>query len=299
MTPTSVKTGTKYPQLQPSSFGRNESGLYSNPSFETTNKDEAEKLARTLDANGALYDYDQSFGKYKVTAHYPYNFSQNPANEPPVDLWEMNSQTVQKDILDASNLLVNAMPAGWIYFLKLFQQNPSDYIIQLAQPNVSNSAVLNDPADYPLTGFPYYADYGPTLDPNYITPPKQLGFKSTDAAAILAGLIASGVTSTLIFAPQLKHTKTVNSKYPIRNRNVNVGSIISTQSMYNLETIPNNTLFELPDYINPATPSGKPVLMYGWLKNAPAVTQIARLKFQIVETWDYGLWPIAVYGNPL
>ena len=293
------KTGTKFAQTQPGKTGRNESGTFTDKPFETTDYDEARKLALTLDINGVLYDWQETFGKHIITAHYPFNFGSAPSNEPPINLWELNSQSVQKDILDASNLLVNAMPAGWIYFLKLFQQNPADYIIQLAQPNAADPAVLNDPSDYPLTGFPYYADFGPALDPNYIVPTHQLGFKSTDAAAILAALIASGVTSSMIFAPQLKHTQTVNSQYPIRNRNINVGQIISTSSLYFLENIPNNTLFILPDYLNPATPSGKPVLMYGWLKNAPAVNQIAKMKFQITQTWDYGLWPIAIYGTPL
>lgn len=288
MTPTSAKTGTKFPQQQPIRSGRNESGIYTDVPFETTSDSEANKLLLQAAVSGVLFDYEQSFGKHKITYHFPYSYATGtPANEPPTDLWEMNSQKTQKSILDSANPLANACSQGEIFLLGLFVQNKSDYII-----------VPDNDSTAPTTQTGRIAYYDTTYDAGQSSQ-KRLSIAAGSAARTLADVIAMGQDSFDVFVPQLKHTKTVNSAYPIRPRNVNVGSIISTPTMYATENIPNNVLFDLPDYIDPAPASGKPVLSWGWYKDSPAVNQIARLKFQIVETWTYGLWPVAVYGTPL
>ena len=43
--PTNVKTGSKYPQVQPARTGRNESGTYTDIPYETTGSDQAEHRA--------------------------------------------------------------------------------------------------------------------------------------------------------------------------------------------------------------------------------------------------------------
>lgn len=282
------KTGTKFPALQPIRSGRNESGNYTDVPYETNNDNEAKKMLLQAQLSGVLFDYEQTFGKHRITFHFPYNYgTTTAANEPPVDLWELNSQKSQKSILDSSNPLANSCSQGEIFLLGLFLQNKSDYIIV---PENDTTAPTNQ------TGTISYYD---TVYDAGQSAQKRLAIAAGSPARTLASVIAMGQDSFDVFVPQLKHTKTVNSAYPIKATNVNIGRIISTKTMYQTENIPDNVLFDLPDYADPQPAYGKPVLSWGWYKDAPAINQIARLKFQIVESWTYGLWPIAVYGNPL
>ena len=283
--PTSVLTGTKYPQVQPSRTGRNESGTYTDIPYETTDFIQASQLALVAEINGIPYDWEQTFGKQKVTYHYPYNFRTDPATEPPVMLWELNNQRVQKSILDSSNVLANACTQGELYILGLFLADQSDYILTPSDGKTVTSQ----------TGSICYPETTPTGN----TSLKVLALGIGSPARTLANLIACGVTSYDVFQPQLKLTRTVNPQYPDQVPYANVGSIVSTNTMYNLYNIPFNVMFSLPNLMNPAVATGKPVLNYGWFVNAPQANQIARLKFQIIQTWDFGLWPVDLYGTPL
>ncbi len=285
--PTSVRNGTRIPQQQPIRIGRNESGTYTEIPYETTNFDEASKYVLGAEVSGLLYDADFGFGKHKITYHFPYNFNNNPANEPPVLLWELIEQKAEKSILDSVNPLANACTQAEIYLLGLFQQNQSDYIITQSDDTT--------PPDS-QTGTIAYFD---TVYNDGQSATKRLAIASGSAARTLANLVALGVQTFPIIVPQLKYTTTVNGAYPIQALFTNVGSIISTPAVYRLYRIPANVLFVLPNYLDPATSGGKPVLQYGWYLNAPQINQIARLKFQIVQTLEYGLWPVAMFGTPI
>lgn len=282
------KTGTPFAQLQPRRIGQNESGAYSDITYETTDEKEATRYILNAQRNGILFDYEESFGKRKITYHFPYNYQNgSPATEPPTILWELSEQKAEKSILDSANPLANACTQGEIYQLTVLQQNIADFTI-----------VPSDETASPTLQTGTIAYFDTTYDANQ-TSNRRLAIAAGSAARTLASLIAIGVQSYPVFVPQLKYTTTVNAAYPIQALFTNVGSIISTPSVYSLYNIPANVLFVLPNYLNPAPASGKPVLMYGWYLNSPQVNQIARLKFQITQTMDYGLWPVDLFGTPI
>jgi len=282
---TNQLTGSSLGYQQPGRAGRNEAGTFTDVPFETTNYYEALAYAQMAEVNGILYDVDQTFGKYRVTLHYPYNILNDPATEPGVSLWEITNNMVQKSVLDANNQLANACTQAEFYILGLFLENKSDYILQPTDGMTVTSQ----------TGQIHYPET--VLDGNQSN--KILALNIGSPARTMANLIACGVTSYNVFQPQLKHTLSVNQQYRFIPGYVNVGRIISTDTMYNLYDIPDNLMFQLPNPINPAPASGKPVLNYGWFVNAPQANQIIRTKFQLVQAFDFGLWPIDIYGTPL
>jgi hypothetical protein len=283
--PTNRKTGSKFAQEQPARAGRNEAGTFTDRVFETTNYYQALGYVQMAEANGLLYDTADSFGKYTVTIHYPWNILNDPAQEPGVSLWEISNQMVQKSILDSNNIIANACTQAEIYILGLFLENKSDYILQ---PTDGMTVT-------PQTGKIHY----PETDTTGNESNKTLALNVGSAARTLANLIACGVESYNIFQPQLKHTLSVCQQYRFIPPYTNVGYLVSTATMYALYDIPPNLMFQLPDLINPAPADGKPVLNYGWFVNAPQANQITRLKFQLIQSFDFGLWPIDIYGVPL
>lgn len=275
MTPTSKIVGTKIAQQQPVSLSRNETGSSSRIPYEGTDPVQFAALVNLADQSGVQYEATQAFGKWTVTFIYPYNFGIDPATEPPVNLWEKISTKVQKSILDSSNPLANSLVQADLNLLDQFLADTQQFLIQ-----------------WDLTTLPIPDNVG-TIDATKIQ------FHS-NSAQTLANLILSGVTSFDVFAPTLRYTQCVNSSYPIVASQVNVGSIISTNSLYFLTQIPGNLLFSLPNYPDPVpADASKPVLHYGWYKNDPEVRQIAKLKWQIVYLYEYGLWPEALYGSPI
>ena len=279
--PTSKKTGTKLPQQQPIRLGRNESGSYSEIPFETTDANQWAAMVNLFDQAGIQYDAQAGFGKHQATGKYPYNFRNDPATEPPVNLWELISNRVDKSILDAANPQTAVLIQQDIATLQSFVTNPAQYIFSVQNP---------PPA---MSGF----NYG-DIDPN------QLAFNTTNAqsaaaALLLANLIVSGVTSQPVFVPALRFTVTVNNQYPLSASFINSSKIISTNSMYLIYYISNNLFGALPNYFNPSLDASRPVLNYGWFMSPPEVRQVARQKWQIVYNWEYGLWPVAIFGYPI
>jgi len=278
---TTKKIGTLLPQQQPIRLGRNESGSYSEIPFETTDANQWASMVNLFDQAGIQYDAQAGFGKHSATGKYPYNFRNNPATEPPVNLWELISNRVDKSIVDASNPQTSVLIQQDIATLQSFVTNPAEYIF----------SVQNPPG--PGSGF----NYG-DIDPS------KLAFNTTNAqsaaaALLLANLIVSGVTSQPVFVPTLRFTVTVNNQYPISASFINSSKIISTNSMYLIYYISNNLFGALPNYTNPSLDASRPVLNYGWFMSPPEVRQVARQKWQIVYNWEYGLWPVALFGYPL
>jgi hypothetical protein len=276
-----VISGSKYPEVQPRRVGRTSSGIYFDVPFETTDAAEADRMLNQALIAGVLFDADYGFGKHKIVFHYPYNFGTNPAVDPPVDLWELQSNKVQKSILDSSNPVANSLPQGDLFLLNLFFKDPGAYTVAPIIAFVLAAAVFENP------------DQAGKIDAT------KMQFKSANAYK-LANLRMSGVENFDINVPVLRFTRTVNFAYPIRASNLNVGSILSTNSIATIENVPKALLFNLPNDLDP-TPADadKAVLRYGWYKNAPSVNQVARAKWQIVTTWEYGLWLQDLYGAPL
>lgn len=274
MSGTNIISGTRQAQQQPIKLSRNETGSSSEVPYETTDVNQWVALVLQANISGVQYEAQSGFGKHTITHKYPFNISNDPTTEPPVNLWEMVSTKVQKSILDSNNPLANGLEQNDLNLLNQFLANVQQYLVQwdgTADPVPDNVGEIDS------TKIKFHSDF----------------------ANQMAALIISGVTSFDVFQPTLRFTQTVNNSYPLAASQVNVGKIISTDSMYFLAQVPAHLLFDLPNDSDPVTKAGKPVLHYGWFKNAPEVRQIARQKWQIIYSYEYGLWPEILYGAPL
>lgn len=252
-------TGDSSPQLQPGSYGNTESGQYAVVSYESTDVALIRQIAANIQVVGGLYDVEESFGKARITIH----LANNPnAIEAPVDLWEYFGQRAEKDLLEADV--------------------PSGITATLSQKNIE---VIRGA----LNGI--FPDGGETLGSTDFTDGNQAN------ALILYKLMLAGVRSAVARVPMLRHTQTVSNNWSVPASLTNVGRIISTAMLLSLESVPTSLLINLPNRVPTAFQTIN--VKYGWLKNDPTVQQVAFRKFQIVQEWEYGLWPTDVYGQPL
>jgi hypothetical protein len=90
----------------------------------------------------------------------------------------------------------------------------------------------------------------------------------------------------------------VSNNWAVPASLVNVGLVLSTATLSTFEGVPAGLLFNLPNLTLPAAFQNIS-LAYGWLKNEPTIQQIALRKWQIVQEWEYGLWPTSIFGSPL
>lgn len=95
-------------------------------------------------------------------------------------------------------------------------------------------------------------------------------------------ILKRGVKSTVINAPVMRHSQTVNNQYAIPSALANVGRIYSSALLGVPDTIANN----LPS----SGASSKPGRIFGWKKKYPQIQQSAFSKAQIVQEYEYGEW---------
>lgn len=107
-------------------------------------------------------------------------------------------------------------------------------------------------------------------------------------------LMLAGQTSIRVNAPHLRHKLTVSNLWTTAASSLDVGLIISTPTLINIEGVPASILINLPNDI-----SNQPGLYYGWYKKSPSVRTIALQRTQIEQEWEYGLWPALTYNVPL
>jgi len=126
-------------------------------------------------------------------------------------------------------------------------------------------------------------------------PPEDSSPALTDEDAIdIYQLMLKGQRSIRVNAPVLRHTLTVSNSYTIKAALTNVGKVISSATLASQESLPVDVLFNLPNDI-----STDSLLQYGWFKMHPTIRMSARQRAQIEQQWEYGLWPIVVYGAAL
>jgi hypothetical protein len=110
-------------------------------------------------------------------------------------------------------------------------------------------------------------------------------------------LMLAGVTSYNLAAPTLSASKIVSGSYSVKASLSNVGRIYSTNTLQLVENIPSDILFNLPDSSIKTADYG--LLYHAWCKNYPEVEQVGGNRWQINQTWDFGLWPQKLYGTVL
>lgn len=265
--------GQKGAFRQPARWGRTEQGQFYEWVYKGT-KNEVAAQAALLDSQGFLYEVDETFGTATLTARLPYNPNAGGGGtEAPVDLWEFVSGREQKDILEADV--------------------PSGITATLSQKNIELlRKLMQDPPSGTASGV-----YNAESNPEGSVAQSNFTDGSPTNAFTIYNLMKAGVRSAIVQTPTLRHTQTVSNNWAIPAANTNVGRVISTASIVSLEGVPSNLLFNLPN----AVPASFLTISvgYGWLKHGPNVQQISGRKWQLVQEWEYGLWPIAIVNTIL
>jgi hypothetical protein len=266
---------------------------------------------------GFPYDYQSKFGGgARVDFHFPYSFTNSNPQQYVQPLWEFFASKSERDLLsndlplgqgatfNGNGLLsfagffpsfgyqvagIGSLTAGDAFLVRQAQQLSQQGIIV----GIGWFSAPVDAAGNPLT----YSPDG-TNPTNKVNVPAAINPIGCNVALTL---FMRGQSASISFSPTLRFTQTVTSQYAIRASLLNVGKIISTATLMIIENIPNGLLFNLPNPSNPAQQFyySNGDLVYGWFKDFPTVRQIARLKWNIVQEWQFGLWSVATYGTLL
>ena len=116
----------------------------------------------------------------------------------------------------------------------------------------------------------------------------------TTALAINVYLIMlKGVRSDRVTVPTLRVTRAVSTFYPILNPLVNIESIYSSATLRTAEAVPSQ-------YVLPASGAAADAdFMFGWYKKFPQIQQTGFNKFNISQEWEFGKWPVVIFGSLL
>lgn len=262
-------TGLPGPWLQPSEYGRTEVGQFATVPYEDVDPNKINALAAQFDRLGYRYRVTHNFGKHRLEVYLSYN---NNDVETPVDLWEYNDRGVSKDVLQAAT---NTGITGTL----------SAANISVIRNALNGTFPTNAPKDSTGTQ---------TLDASA----NSFADGNPAKALIIYTLMKSGMQDYIVQSPILTHTQSVSYIYPITLSLTNVGKLISTTTLLMLETPPSWAVFGLPNTAPPTFADGKN-FVFAWYKLGPKINQIANQKVQIVQEFQYGLWPTAVLDTPL
>jgi hypothetical protein len=287
MIDTSKRVGSVWPdppKLQPYKYGRRSEGRFTSVKYSSLSLSEIEAMALAADARGYNYEVEVGFGN-KADISIDYNFNSITSSGVPVeteeveDVWELNFAQTTKSLLDSRNPLALASDAE-----------------DLAQCNLLRNWVKQGVLIDKLSS---------TTDKGNFTPPLLAsGTPFGSNGIVLAKFLWDGVEQVEISVPILTHTKVVSAFYSRPLAFTNVGRIYSTATLISAESIPTTALFGFPSDTDPGPtliPNTAPALyqsyLYGWKKNAPSCRQIANRKWQLTQTFDYGLWAMQLYNS--
>ena len=188
-------------------------------------------------------------------------------DEPLNDVWELQPNFVEKDILETDLPLITytgAITVGGVGY-NFFAMDGDD-IKFVRQAGEDTSVEFNKPVTSAAG--------------------------ASDNMWLAISLIRAGVKSISIAAPVIRHTLIVREDYSVKNALTNCGKVI--YDIEATESIPSTILFNLPDTTVQARADGISMTR-GWLKKFPTVTQVAGGKWQITQEWEYGLWSKDLY----
>lgn len=259
-------TGIKGAFRQPGQWGRSEQGNFTVWVYRGSKAAvyaQAASFAQTL---GLAYDVQESFGMWELRVHFPWSMNGIDPRTDKVENWEFFASKSEKDLLDArveNPNTIGALTQQQVEKIRFFIQNPPDGKV---------------------TPFPAAADF--------VT---DLGVTDGGANAFqIYQLENQGVRNFPLEQPILKHTIITSNQYAISYALFNIRRVISTLSLVAFESIPNGLLFNLPNDL-----STDPTRAYGWYKGFPTIQQVALLKWQISQEFQYGLWSTLIWNNPL
>ncbi len=281
---TSKKVGIADAQQQPVRYGLGTSGRYTVVPYESTSGAVIDAIAYNCDSLGLQYDVTQTFGKTRIDIVYAYNWAGgggDPATEM-IEKWESVPLQTEKSILESTNyltqLIINAGQGAQI-----------DVIRKYVEAGDFSELITIDSG----TGDILW------------TPPH--GVTSASANLLLAYWF-QGQRTVPFTVPALQHTRVVNSNYINRVTVPSRATLYSTPALIADFNVPSGILFQLPTgdtaliyyYINNVAIGGlHQTFGYGWLRSAPKVAQIANFKWQLEETFTYGLWGLDTFGGRL
>ena len=240
--------------------------------------------------------------------------------ETPENIWELDPQDEQKALLDADypngsiNLtskltreMVTQMvddpsalwaPAGTTL-------NPSPYNFAVSN---NNSYAFDDGANNwnippivtanPIMAGPFLFAYPTFAKSNIVV--KSLPSDDYDPAYSLYLMLKAGIENFPLEASIIRHTMLTSNLYAIQASFINQGRIISSPSMYSVESVPSTLLFAVPSLPTPAQyieTAGD--LQYGWRKIRPHVARLNRMKWRLTQNYVFGLWPVKLFGTVL
>ena len=277
------RSGTTIVQQQPLSVRVDDGGITETVPYESSDWTQLLPLLGLY--AGFPYDYQSKFGGgARVDFHLPYSFSQGGSPETYVQpLWEFFASKADKDVLSAD------LPWGTIGAI-----SPADALLVQTALSIQQQ---NIPINANWFAAPTDAT-GSAL--------KNSAGSDVAAAANPSGcysvflLMVRGMKDYAVFAPILRFTQTVTSQYAIAASFTNVRRLLSRGTLIVAENIPGALLFNIP--FDPAVTQYVETLgdlQYAWFKDFPTVRQIARLKWNIVQEWQYGLWPVKTFGAVL
>jgi len=268
---TAALTGSPTPvsQLQPVTQEFSERGWSYTIPYEDVNSTSGVNrivaIANAAYLNGAKVSIKQSFGKIRVDCVYPWNYTNQSPTTEFVPLWEMISKKAEVSIFNWKNPLAASVSLANIGYLK--------------------NTVLQAPQTFNING----SNPGGTA----LAWPDA----TTQAAALeLLGLYINDVTSYMVFVPELHFTQTVNSQYIFPASFSNTGRIYSSTTLKSVFNVPGNILFGFPSTKTIPAALASFNLVYGWFTNGPEVRQISMFKWQIIQTFEWGLWSTDMYG---
>ena len=275
------------PKLQPHKYGRRNDGRYASIPYACLTPSQIDMLAVQCDAAGLNYEVTHGFGsRSEIVWEYNFNFVNNSFNGPQTDsedTWEIVPQKAMKDLLDSRNPLVMAA-----------NSETSNYGVQVLllknwkRQNLLEQNLCNTDGTFKIPAIP-------STTGGAATPFGNNGI-------VLAKFLYDGVENVEIPVPVLTHTKTVTAQYIYPAQFTNIGRIFSSATLITTESIPTSVLWDFP---NDSDPGPMPIsgttlfqaFLYGWLKNSPSVRQVANQKWNITQTYDYGLWAMQLYKS--
>lgn len=128
------------------------------------------------------------------------------------------------------------------------------------------------------------------------TPERYHTSEAAIAASDLYDMNNLGIPGQITFNPVLRHTRTVANTYSVAQALTNVGSVIAPAKIQSLEGIPADVQFVLPG----ARADDTELMRSGWFKMYPTAVRTSFNRWNRVQEWHFGQWPIVTHaGSPV
>lgn len=253
-------------------FGRTETGYFEQVPFEGT-ENEVRALAAAYNAAGALWEVTTLTGR-RARLQVRLGTTSGGSTEIPEDVWELDAQEIQKDLLEA-DFPFSDLDAVIKTEKEIIRRAINDKI-----PPKAASIRLQAEADAAGTGEVYDT--------------------FSAAAMTLYRHMLAGMSYFPVEASIIRHNRAVSNVWQAQASFLNVGRILSNNAMLTLEDSGDLFLFSLPT-IPTATQFIETAgdLQYGWRKIRPRITRLTYNKWQISNTYQFGLWATSICGAVL